>query len=139
MPALRTSRPPNALNQVLGARIREVRSLRRMSQRQLSARISLGISMLSRYESGNCSPTVRSLYRIAQELGVPVDCLLPEIAFEATPDRELYRFFRHLWFFPPESRSLLATLLNLLFTTLNQSESPWGRFAGERHDAPSGR
>lgn len=139
MTSLRTSLPPHALNQVLGARIREVRSLRRMSQRQLCARISLGISMLSRYESGHHSPTVRSLYRIAQELEVPVDCLLPEIAFEATSDRDLHRFFRQLWFFPPESRALLATLLNLLFTTLNRSDSPWGRFAGERHDAPSGR
>jgi transcriptional regulator with XRE-family HTH domain len=139
MPSLRADRSPKKLNPAIGALIREVRLFRRLSQRDLSAQTLLRPDMLSRYESGIHPPSVRSLVRIAQALRIPVDCLVPELAFEDGVDRELYIFFRHLWFLPAESRGHVATVLGCLFSFNQNPPAPSQRFSGERHGPASGR
>jgi transcriptional regulator with XRE-family HTH domain len=70
---------------------------------------------LSKYEAGTHPPSVRSLHRIAQALGKPVDSLLPELNLPESVDRDLYRFFRSIWFLPLESRRIIASILSALF------------------------
>jgi transcriptional regulator with XRE-family HTH domain len=117
MPTLKADCPhgPKSFNRSLGGRIREVRGLLDLTQREVAARSFLRPDLLSKYESGTHPPSVRSLHRIAQALGKPVDSLLPELAFAESIDRDLYRFFRSIWFLPLESRRIIASVLGGLF------------------------
>jgi transcriptional regulator with XRE-family HTH domain len=126
MPSLRTDSPRSSktFNQAVGSRIREVRGLLKMSQRELAARTFLRPDLLSKYESGSHPPNIRSLFRIAQALGKPVDSLLPELAFPEGVDRDLYLFFRSIWFLPLESRTIIASVLANLFAFPRTSPAP---------------
>src|SRR4051794_13604991 len=117
MPPLRaqSQRPSSTFNHNLGSRIREVRGLLHLSQRDVAARAFLRQDLLCKYEAGIHPPPVRALFRIAQALGKPIDSLLPELAFPDGVDRELYRFFRNIWFLPVESRRIVASVLANLF------------------------
>jgi transcriptional regulator with XRE-family HTH domain len=123
MPPLRQDRQTKTFNGVLGARIRELRLRRSLSQRGLARLSSLRPDALSRYEGGLHPPTVRSLCRISEALSVPVDCLLPEIALPEEHDRLLYQFFRDVWLLPGETRRVLATLVGCI-ATLRQELTP---------------
>jgi transcriptional regulator with XRE-family HTH domain len=98
-------------NQELGSRLRETRERRSLSQRELARRAELTPQSLNKYESGLHPPTVRSLCRICEELSVPADTLLPEMAFTEEGDRLLYRFLREVWLLPASTRGVLATLI----------------------------
>lgn len=137
MPSLRVDRPPKKLSEAVGAHIREVRLHRMLSQRDLAGLTAVRPDMVSRYETGVHPPSVRTLYRMAQVLRVPADCLLPEITFEDSTDRVLYLFFRNLWFLPIQSRSLVATALTCLINFNQNLPGPWGRIAGEHHHGSS--
>jgi transcriptional regulator with XRE-family HTH domain len=117
MRALRADRlqPAERFNQSLGKRLREVRLSLPMTQREVAGRTFLRPDLLSKYESGTHPPPVRSLHKIAQAVGKPVDCFLPELTFPEGPDRELYRFFRDIWFLPLESRRIIASVLQGIF------------------------
>jgi transcriptional regulator with XRE-family HTH domain len=117
MPSLRSDclHSPKSFNRSLGGRIREVRGLLDLTQRDIAARSFLRPDLLSKYESGTHPPSVRSLHRIAQALGKPVDTLLPELVLAESVDRDLYRFFRSIWFLPLESRRIIASVLSGLF------------------------
>lgn len=136
MPPLRADHSPKKLNQSIGGLIRGIRQFRLMSQRDLAARTFLRPDSLSKYESGTHPPNVRALYRLAQALAVPIDCFFPELAFESPVDRNLYVFFRQLWFLPLESKSTIATLLSCLVTFNQTAPAPWGNPRGEHHGAP---
>jgi transcriptional regulator with XRE-family HTH domain len=59
----------------IGARLREEREGRGISQRELARRLGLSASLISQIESGQSKPSVRTLYAIVTELGVSVDHL----------------------------------------------------------------
>lgn len=73
----------------VGARLREVRSQRGLSQRALAARSNVPSSTVSLIESGRTSPSVGSLKRLLDGVGVT---LAEFFSFEL-PDRETF-FFR---------------------------------------------
>jgi XRE family transcriptional regulator, fatty acid utilization regulator len=75
-----TPQPKVPLSQVIGRRIRQLRSNRNWSQRTLSARIGIAQSRLSRYELGQNEPPLRMLLRFAQTFEVPLDLLLRDTA-----------------------------------------------------------
>ncbi|MCB9765983.1 MAG: helix-turn-helix transcriptional regulator [Alphaproteobacteria bacterium] len=63
--------PTNSTDQ-LGPRIREVRVACGFSQKRLAARCGIAAADLSKYELGRRLPTLDSLARIAEALGVPL-------------------------------------------------------------------
>lgn len=75
-PDLRANVARWALTSEVGRRLRSVRRLRDLSQRELSDATHVAPSMLSRYESGVQAPSVVNLLRLADALRVPVDYLL---------------------------------------------------------------
>lgn len=64
----------------VGQRIQQLREERGLSQRELAAQLCISFSRISRYEAGEREVPIRTLMRLAQIFGVPVDFLLPEAA-----------------------------------------------------------
>jgi transcriptional regulator with XRE-family HTH domain/uncharacterized cupin superfamily protein len=62
----------------IGEKLRAVRQERKMSLRDLADKAEISASMLSQIETGKVFPSVRSLYTIANALGVSVDYFFPE-------------------------------------------------------------
>lgn len=62
----------------IGEKLRTVRQKRQMSLRELANKAEISASMLSQIETGKVFPSVRSLYTIANALGVPMDYFFPE-------------------------------------------------------------
>ena len=56
----------------VGARLREMREARGTSMRALAARSGLSANALSMIERGRTSPSVSTLYKLADALGIPV-------------------------------------------------------------------
>lgn len=62
----------------IGARIRAIRLLRELTQKQLGDLCGMADSAIRRYESGRGNPTEKTLKRIANALGVSVQDLLKD-------------------------------------------------------------
>ena len=56
----------------LGRRIRELRKERRMSQTELAEKAGVALMTISRLERGEHDPHMKTLWRIARSLGVPL-------------------------------------------------------------------
>jgi len=56
----------------LGQKIRELRKERRMSQTELAEKADVALMTISRLERGKHDPHMRTLWRIARSLGVPL-------------------------------------------------------------------
>jgi transcriptional regulator with XRE-family HTH domain len=64
------------LADVLRARIRALRAARGLTQEQLCERADLSLDAISRIEGGSRAPTLDTLKRIADGLGVPLEDLI---------------------------------------------------------------
>ena len=61
----------------VGQRIQQLREEKGWSQRELAALLCASLTRISRYEAGEREVPLRTLMRLAQIFGVPVDFLLP--------------------------------------------------------------
>jgi DNA-binding XRE family transcriptional regulator/uncharacterized cupin superfamily protein len=68
---------------IVGAKIREIRSTRRLSLRSLAQRSGLNINTLSLVENGKSSPSVSTLQQLAFGLDVPITAF-----FASEPDQK---------------------------------------------------
>lgn len=57
-------------------RLRAARERRGLSQRDLSKLLEIGDNQINKYENGGAEPSLRVLYRIAEQLGVTADYLI---------------------------------------------------------------
>src|SRR5512143_2752951 len=64
--------PREALSVDVGVRLRELREARGISMRALAARSGLSANALSMIERGRTSPSVSTLYKLADALAIPV-------------------------------------------------------------------
>ncbi|HUF00768.1 MAG TPA: helix-turn-helix domain-containing protein [Anaerolineales bacterium] len=62
----------NAISVNVGARLRELREQRNISMRALATRSGLSANALSMIERGKASPSVSTLYKLADALGVSI-------------------------------------------------------------------
>lgn len=67
-------RKPGPYN--LGIRIREIRKMRGLTQRELSAKMNCPRSYISKLEGSRSTPTIKQIERIANALTVPVASLI---------------------------------------------------------------
>jgi transcriptional regulator with XRE-family HTH domain len=87
----------------VGNRLRQLREARRVSMRTLATMSGLSANALSMIERGKTSPSVSTLYRIADALTVPVtDFFGPEearkkVVFLKADERTRLPFLRGLW------------------------------------------
>ncbi|GAA2248767.1 XRE family transcriptional regulator [Herbiconiux moechotypicola] len=62
----------------IGELVREARSRAGLSMRALAALVEVSQPFLSQVENGRANPSLATLYRLADALGVPASALLPE-------------------------------------------------------------
>ncbi len=63
---------PNAISVDTGLRLKELRAARGMSMRSLAAKSGLSANAVSMIERGKTSPSVSTLYKLADALGIPI-------------------------------------------------------------------
>ena len=66
------------LARLMDAKIRKLRELRALSQRELAARAKLSVTTLNRIELGRHKPMPRTVRKLAEALGVTPEELLSE-------------------------------------------------------------
>lgn len=65
---------------ILGCRISDFRRLNGFTQKDFAARVGVSLGFISKLECGLKSPTIETLIKIANILGVPVDWLFHDAA-----------------------------------------------------------
>ncbi|HJW90859.1 MAG TPA: helix-turn-helix domain-containing protein [Anaerolineales bacterium] len=92
-----------ALSVDVGARLRELRQERGKSMRALARTSGLSTNALSMIERGRTSPSVSTLYKLAEALEVPITAFFrvepprQEIVFRKASERTRVQFQRGLW------------------------------------------
>jgi transcriptional regulator with XRE-family HTH domain len=135
--ALRSSTSPLAVQ--VGERIRDLRRIRRWTQRELAGRAGLSSQRLSKYERGDHAPPLRTLMRIARAFGILVDGLLPA-PFDAAPGALEERFRDRLLeaaLLGDREKEALLALLEVFFALLALAASRAAGAAGPPY-APGG-
>lgn len=66
----------------VSVRLRELRNARRLSQRQLAARLDVPRTYISKIENGRAMPTLSSLQRLANALSVPLADMVHDARYE---------------------------------------------------------
>lgn len=101
---------PTLLALKLGARLREIRHLRSLTQVELARRTQMSSSDVSRAEVGSRMPTLPTLRRLAEALCVSVGDLL-DVEANALPP-ELSVLLADLRAAPPELRAAALAMLS---------------------------
>jgi len=72
-----------------GARLKQLRLMRRMAQSELSKRARISVAMLSHIERAQATPSLQTLDRIRMALGLPLSDLLLGIADKSEDDKSI--------------------------------------------------
>ena len=92
-----------ALSVDVGGRLRELRQERNMSMRALARESGLSANALSMIERGRTSPSVSTLYKLADAMGIPITAFFreepprQEIVFRKADERTRVPFIRGVW------------------------------------------
>jgi transcriptional regulator with XRE-family HTH domain len=87
----------------VGSRLRQLRQERDMSMRALARASGLSTNALSMIERGRTSPSVSTLYKISEALGVPITAFFrleppkQEVVFRKSDERRRVPFPRGVW------------------------------------------
>lgn len=69
--------------EALAANLKSLRELRKLTQAELGSRAGMGAASISHFETGQRTPSLDSLVKLADALGVSVDTLLGRAPVEA--------------------------------------------------------
>ena len=87
----------------VGTRLRELRQERGLSMRALARASGLSANALSMIERGRTSPSVSTLYKMSQAMGIPITAFFreeppqQEIVFRKAAERTRIPFMRGVW------------------------------------------
>ena len=76
------------LKQMIGARIKEIRTKKGITQEQLSERMEINPKYLSSIERGKENPTLNTLIRLSKSLGVDLSEIFRFIQIEDPTERK---------------------------------------------------
>lgn len=126
-----------------GARLKQLRLMRRMSQADLSRRSRISVAMLSHIERAQATPSLQTMDRIRMALGLPLSDLLLGIADKTEDDNSIVVKARNRLQMKSASPGVVKELLspvrtsNMELMTLvldpgaNSGTDPWVR-SGEK-------
>lgn len=83
--------PPESPPEELGGKIKAQRKLQGLSIRELAARCSMSVGMISQIEQGKSTPSLRSLRLISETLRLPVSALFHQAPTSIPDDRYIVR------------------------------------------------
>lgn len=87
----------------VGSRLRQLRTERNRSMRDVARSSGLSTNALSMIERGKASPSVSTLYKISDALGVPITAFFryeptrEQVIFRKSSERKRVNFFLGLW------------------------------------------
>jgi len=93
----------DALSVNVGDRLRELREERHLSMRALARMSGLSANALSTIERGKSTPSVSTLYKLAEAMEVPITCFFRterpqnDVVFRKANERTRVSFHRGLW------------------------------------------
>jgi transcriptional regulator with XRE-family HTH domain len=93
----------DAISVDVGVRLRELREARKVSMRTLATMSGLSANALSMIERGKTSPSVSTLYKLADALGVPITEFFSQtmarqkVVFLKADERPRVPFMRGVW------------------------------------------
>lgn len=93
----------NAISVNVGSRLRDLREERKISIRGLARKSGLSANALSMIERGKTSPSVSTLYKLADALGLPITTFFGEeiekstVVFMKADERSRVPFQRGVW------------------------------------------
>ena len=64
------------MSQTIGEKIREIRKARGLTQKELGEKAGIAEPTIRRYELGKLNPKIETVKKIADALGVDMNCLL---------------------------------------------------------------
>jgi transcriptional regulator with XRE-family HTH domain len=103
-------------NTGFGARLKDLRQKRNISQTELGKLVNLHYTHISRYERDLSQPTADKLKKLAEALGVTADYLIEgkidEVAKTKLEDRDLLQMFSEIERFPEEDRNCIKRLID---------------------------
>jgi len=74
----------SAIQSTFGANLQSLRELRGLTQAELGKRAGLAAASISHFETGQRMPSLESLVKLADALGVSVDVLLGRASLESS-------------------------------------------------------
>lgn len=92
-----------AMSVDVGGRLRELRQDRNLSMRALARASGLSANALSMIERGRTSPSVSTLYKLAEAMGIPITAFFREeppkneVVYRKASERTRVPFMRGLW------------------------------------------
>ena len=95
----------------IGNNVREARLAKGWSMRQLATEAEVSPSLISQIENGRTTPSVRTLYSLAEALSLPVTHLVPDMTMKGEETAVLQT--TRLDLTPSEVRSLNDGLINV--------------------------
>ncbi|GAO22707.1 helix-turn-helix domain-containing protein [Alicycliphilus sp. B1] len=106
---IKKKRAEKPLEELLGARIADLRKSRQWTQAQLAERIEVEPETISRFERGATVPSLHTLEKLAQSLKVSIgDLLVPS---STVPDDQAIRISAWLSELKPADRAFVIDLL----------------------------
>ena len=106
---IKKKRAEKPLEELLGARIGDLRKSRQWTQAQLAERIEVEPETISRFERGATVPSLHTLEKLAQSLKVSIgDLLVPS---STVPDDQATRISAWLSELKPADRAFVLDLL----------------------------
>jgi transcriptional regulator with XRE-family HTH domain len=121
----RTDSPPSpragrhgkvTLARIIGLRLRELRTERGLTQRAVAARAGIDSTRMSKYETGEHEPPLKTLLKLSQVLAVPLDSLVrePSAGPAGLEDPRLIERFRQVEALDLGDREAAVDLLDIL-------------------------
>lgn len=80
---------PRETQEIVGARVRDLRKAKGMTLQQLAGRTGLSVGYLSQLERERAVPSIRALSTIARSLGVNISWFFPDPELAADPEASI--------------------------------------------------
>lgn len=101
--------------QYFGSRLRQLRAVHNISQRELVQKVHIGIKTLMFYEQGKMAPSIEAAAKLARFFGVSVDSLIyPDPPMERLRDRELLEYLVKADELSHQDKSLIKEMIDAL-------------------------
>jgi len=110
------------ITQIVGRRVREIRKMQALSQRELAGRLNVPRTYLSKVETCKVLPTIGTLYRLAGALRVEVNhLLLFREVLELSQDPFLVEIASMIHSVAPEQKAVILRAVREMAIRRNQA------------------
>jgi len=110
------------MKKCIGARVKQARMLKKLTQEQLAEKCNVSLASISRLETGTTMPSIHLLYAIACQLDVGLDFLLADFipATDINSDPTVKKILALLNNINPKERAFLLSCIELYLNCFHE-------------------